>query len=286
MPEFSRESNATATIQTSQENQPKDKVNSLIIPPSIATDRNSPGAVSVGSSSGLGEFKDLKGVNVDQLFSQDIRDTDQRFERLENAVLDFRRDFESFKPAILRLVAIEEDIQNLIVMLGQEAQASRNVAGFEGVDIEPIDEMALSEADAAVSAPVPTSGASAPPPPPPMEDKKPPITNGVALNGLRLGDHPGYSRIVLDAEGVVKYSTALDASGKSLKITVPGSMWKGAANKSYGYHPLIASYAAETTSEGAVIMVSFKKPVKLKNDGTLTKKTQPVFRILFDVAAR
>jgi len=49
---------------------------------------------------GLPALKPLKGVNVDTLFAENIKSTDRRFDRLENAVVDMRREFEAVKPAI------------------------------------------------------------------------------------------------------------------------------------------------------------------------------------------
>ncbi len=58
-----------------------------------------------------------KGINYEQLFTERISDDNKRFERVENAVLDMRRDFEAVLPAVMRLVAVEGDIQNLVGQL-------------------------------------------------------------------------------------------------------------------------------------------------------------------------
>ncbi len=58
-----------------------------------------------------------KGINYEQLFTERISDDSKRFERVENAVLDMRRDFEAVLPAVMRLVAVEGDIQNLVGQL-------------------------------------------------------------------------------------------------------------------------------------------------------------------------
>ena len=61
-----------------------------------------------------------KGLNLEPqttLFSESIRDSDERFDRLEEAVQEIRNEFDSIKPAISRLVATEEDIQDLLAQL-------------------------------------------------------------------------------------------------------------------------------------------------------------------------
>lgn len=58
-----------------------------------------------------------KGINYEQLFTERLSDDRQRFERVENAVLDLRRDFEAVLPSVMRLVAVEADIKNLVGQL-------------------------------------------------------------------------------------------------------------------------------------------------------------------------
>ena len=68
------------------------------------------------TSAGL-PILDAKGPNLDQLFSQEIKDPDKRMDRLENAVVEIRRDLDAALPAINRLVSIEGDIQQLVTQL-------------------------------------------------------------------------------------------------------------------------------------------------------------------------
>ncbi len=58
-----------------------------------------------------------RGVNVDRLFADEIKDPNERIRRVENAVLELRRDFESVLPAIIRLAAVEKDMQQLMRQL-------------------------------------------------------------------------------------------------------------------------------------------------------------------------
>lgn len=103
------------------------ETNKLAIPPGLsAADNQAPQDTSAQTSAnapqGLEGLKGISGVNVDELFSQELSDESQRFERLEQSVSDLRREFETYKPMITRLVAIEGDIQNLIVALSEELE--------------------------------------------------------------------------------------------------------------------------------------------------------------------
>jgi hypothetical protein len=69
------------------------------------------------TSDGLPALQPPRGINAKPLFADPVEDTDTRFERLENAVQELRSDFDSMSPAIVRLVSVEKDIQNLIDQL-------------------------------------------------------------------------------------------------------------------------------------------------------------------------
>ncbi len=58
-----------------------------------------------------------RGLNVKNLFAERIRDTDKRTTRVEMAVQEIRNDFDSILPSLLRLVAIEKDIDSLVLQL-------------------------------------------------------------------------------------------------------------------------------------------------------------------------
>jgi hypothetical protein len=66
---------------------------------------------------GLPALAPARGVNADTMFAEKIKDEAARFKRLENAVADMRREFEAIKPAIVRLSAVEGDMQDLIGQL-------------------------------------------------------------------------------------------------------------------------------------------------------------------------
>lgn len=68
---------------------------------------------------GLPTLDAPKGVNVsvDTLFAEDIKDPIDRIRRLENAILEMRRDYDATLPAIKRLVSIEKDMQTLMAQL-------------------------------------------------------------------------------------------------------------------------------------------------------------------------
>ncbi len=92
---------------------------------------------------------EAKGLNVEKMFSEDIKDPVERIKRLENTVLEMRRDFDSVIPAINRLLAIEADIQELTTqlqaLLNEEGKGADQSGDHLPLDsIAPLDALEIS----------------------------------------------------------------------------------------------------------------------------------------------
>lgn len=87
----------------------------VALPPRFDNEPLKPGQVkSALMPNGLPALSPMKGINYNTLFAEKIKDKDERFDRVENVVFDLRKEFETYKPAIVRLAAVESDIQGLI----------------------------------------------------------------------------------------------------------------------------------------------------------------------------
>jgi hypothetical protein len=168
-PETSNGPTAAVTIN------PQDPQTALTVPPNSIDRPLKPGEMGTQTlPNGLPALQPLKGVNVDQLFSENVRDSDARFDRLENAVLDLRREFEAVKPAVVRLVAVEADIQQLVeqleVMLRDDSFAPSSGAPMpvpaveeaQSEMMEPQDDLMDSGSTQASSAPLALSDTAQP----------------------------------------------------------------------------------------------------------------------------
>lgn len=269
---------ASSTISRSNENQ-------LALPPEVKSGENA------NPRQKLEGLKGLKGVNVDQLFSQNIRDTDKRFDRLEEAFVDFRKEFEAVKPEIVRLVAIEKDIQTLIDMLSSDLNLPQQSPQFANTPMMPgpanapvpLAESGISQTAAeapATNAQLPQVQATQPQTTAPVA--QPTSPPAVTLTNLRYGEHESYTRFVIDATGSTPYNATIDPAGKNLIIKVPSSAWNGSTSKTYNHHTL-QSYNIQSVGAETVITVSFKQPVKITNQGTLSSDSAPRFRIFVDI---
>lgn len=256
---------------------------------------------------GLPMMKPALGMNTDvMLFSENIRDSDDRFERVENAVQELRNDFDSMLPSMLRLVAIEKDINNLVgqleTLLTSDGQAfspsdmaspPAEAAVIKPVNIEtslpplPV-EKARNEEIAAIAqpppsaAPTPITPASAPvsvpvPPQPPLAAPAETQQGGIQGLGVRIGTHPSHTRVVFDLSGASEFTADLDTVEKILLVSMPGVRWAGPTSGSAN-NSIVQSWNVTSGQGGTGTLISFQlqKNAKITNKITLTNPTRAV----------
>lgn len=248
-----------------------------------------------------------RGVNAGQLFAEKLSNTDDRMVRLENAVQEMRNDFDAMAPAIVRLVAVEKDIQELVTQLegivGSGSQPAPAVesqplathdpsfpvpppAGDNGADGAPLplsnelpvmaEEMAQAESPAqpvsSPPAPAATSPPATPAPAPAAAPAPAPAPTkaaaGSSVTAIRFGEHPGKTRIVLDLSAATTYNADLDNGEKILVIDLPGASWGTAMEKTLSGSPFIASYKVNPGANGTGSLLV----IKLKADAALLYK--------------
>lgn len=240
---------------------------------------------------GLPALKPLKGVNVDKLFSENITNPDRRFDRLENAVVDMRREFEAVKPAIVRLVAVEEDIQQMVeqleAMASQEQYAAApSPAPVMTETLPPPQDLTPTQPE---PPPAPAPQAAPPPPAPqPVAATPPPSnTNGPVVRNLRTGRHSNKVRLVLDMSARTPYTVDLDTSENILLIELPQAGWNDAPSKTFGAsEALLASYNVEAINngQGTRIVIPLKKSSSILAQEILPPNGTPNFRLYIDLA--
>lgn len=94
-------------------------------PPPIAKSKAAfgpqlPPAEEKAEPSAMEVFKALappEGMKFTPLFAESLGSTDARVNRLENAVQNIKNDFDTIMPAMVRMVAIEKDIRELVSQL-------------------------------------------------------------------------------------------------------------------------------------------------------------------------
>lgn len=204
----------------------------------------------------------FKSVNLDGLFSEKLKDSEARIDRLENVVLDFRREFEGLKPAILRLSAIEDDMQMLLAELegfvenAMTAEAPPNPVQPEQTDQKTIDDFqpnpVILDEEPPASAP---SG----------KVESPAMVPGVRLADIRTGQHPDKIRLVFDVTDSFDYDVDIDNENKVLRVIFPGlgALADLKAERSFATFPLLDSYTLTANEEGVSVAFALERASRL-----------------------
>tara|TARA_R110001592_G_scaffold20926_9_gene84618 strand:+ start:4259 stop:5227 length:969 start_codon:yes stop_codon:yes gene_type:complete len=246
-----------------------------------------------------------KGINVDTLFAQKLRDSDERFDRVENAIVDFRKEFEVYKPAIVRLAAVESDIQDLIKELEvvlQETPAQQPPIDLSGRPEPTLDVKQLNPhpspppemKDVPSLRPPDAKVASKPLVPPPKSAAKPhsetvkhaamKFDGSVALN-FRIGEQSDKVRVAFDTNQKTPFNIDIDNDEKLIVIELPKARWEGKKSMTFPDSKLFESMTVEDINDqGSMIVLTLKKQAQILQEKRLDPdKTTAYHRVYFDL---
>jgi hypothetical protein len=268
-----------------------------------------------------------EGVKVPQLFAEPVKDPEQRMARIEKAVQDMRNDFDTVMPAMVRMVAMENNLRDLVEQLktihgnqqpeNTDAAAAATAPATTPADVPapgavPADQAAAPAGDK--QTPPAHSKATEAPAPADAKDKAPAMPETAAteaspatapasstasaapeappaytaptlgkVSGVRVGDHPDMTRIVIDMSAKTAYTAELNKEGMKLIISTPQMAWEAAASATLPKGKLIAGYKYEN----GVMVVDLKQPAVIKARNVLgPTKGEPGYRLMIDVALR
>lgn len=137
-----------------------------------------------------------------------------------------------------------------------------------------------------VSAPVVAAPAS--PPAAAQAQQAPAAAPALASNvmDIRVGEHPGKTRIVLDLQGKSSFTADLDNAEKILVIEIPAAGWKTAAQKSLASSPILSSYRVEALSNGGtMLIIQLKKSATVSYKGSMDDAKTGGQRLIIDLTA-
>ena len=306
---------STPPLKTSNgTNTPSTIGTPIALPPRFDNNPLKPGQTSSPvMPNGLPALSPMKGINIETLFAEKIKNSDERFDRVENAVVDIRKELEAYKPAIVRLAATESDIQNLIKELevllqetpspqppldlsggggGAEAEHDRTMQSVIN-DIKPLDpQPAPPPHSSTPPKPPPERAYKAPPerapppkPPPKKQSKRDFDRTPTALN-FRIGKHDDMLRVAFDTSANTPFSIELDNDENLILMELPQASWDGKNEQSFPNSALLETLNVEPTNggKGSMVIISLKKDTKILQRKHLSPdKSSDYHRVYFDL---
>lgn len=274
----------------------------IALPPAFKNQPLKPGQTNTQyMPNGLPALKPMKGINADTLFTENIKNTGARFNRVENAVADLRKEFEVYKPSIVRLVAVESDIQNLIKeleVLLQETPANQppqilvdpsepqlQVTQLTPQHITSPEPQEIAQIPRHIEKKEPPEKPPKKTPPPKM--MPPPTHDGIVALNLRVGEHADKSRIVIDTNQKTDFSIDLDNNERLIIIELPQARWIDGNSKTFENSKLLESYSISPLNggKGSMIVLSLRKETKILQRKRLSPDNGNVYhRIYFDLS--
>lgn len=223
-------------------------------------------SVMINSNNAQSNMQSARGLNTSNLFSEKIRSDSARLDRLENYVQSIRNELDTMHPSVDRLVAIEGDVQTLIKQLEVIAQGNNNSMHT------PTNNMVSKE----------TSTPEAPK----QNNSSANTNNNASINSVRVGEHPGKTRIVLDVSAPVNFSANIDNNEDILTIEVPNANWNTEKQRTLKNSKFISSYKVEQSSQnnGFIIIAQLKKAATISYKGSIKAISGNGRRIVIDIA--
>lgn len=103
------------------------------------------------------------------------------------------------------------------------------------------------------------------------------------VNNIRVGEHPGKVRIVLDVNGKPDFSTDLDRTENLLTVDLPGLPWHAANKAAFGKLPVVKGYTAKPAGSGSIVVFDLKQQTAIEDVMSLkATKGQPA-KIVIDL---
>ena len=180
-------------------------------------------------------------------------------------------------------MAIEGEMQSLIVEL---RKVNTNPTVAKPRPAQAIGSPQPAPARISDAAPPVPMAAKVKKPAPIKAAPPPPVQNGKAsVYGIRVGEHPGKTRIVLDVNAKTSFKPDVDNSEKIMIVELPDASWGTTTAKSFGRSPFITSYKVEKSGNGSLLIFQLKKGAKISYKDALPSHSGSGRRLVIDLSA-
>lgn len=217
-----------------------------------------------------------------------------RLVRIEREVSNLRDDFDKLLPPLSNLIVsdnqLDKTIQEISARPAHKPPVPEEARVFN--DTGTTSEALLDSTRKTEAAPLRPLGSASAQPAPAREPvamaaaSQPASGSGATVvRGIRTGEHPGKTRLVLDLTGASKYRADIDNDENLLLIELSDAGWTAAEQKLMN-HPLIKGYTTQASGNGGTILaLELKKPAKILGSAALKPNAQYGNRIYLDLAA-
>jgi len=83
------------------------------------------------------------------------------------------------------------------------------------------------------------------------------------ITRMRVGDHPGKTRIVFDASAPIVTGVEMANGGRVVYLTFDNTDWQAQSIRSFVSHPVLSGSEARVSNNGTILKIQMKKPVRV-----------------------
>ncbi|MCK5284171.1 MAG: AMIN domain-containing protein [Alphaproteobacteria bacterium] len=189
------------------------------------------------------------GLNLDTYFAQDIKDSETRMQRMENA-----------------LIAIHKDLQNISLEIKQPYTAIHEPQQITSPVNYPVSQTITNASDLIPELPIQNYAAKSighNVNPGAQTTDQFSNNNHVFATGIRVGEHSDKIRIVFDISKKINFSVDLDNNENLLIIELSDAKWKAPNHARFPKMPLLESYKITQTGNNSMAVIQLKKESRI-----------------------
>lgn len=108
-------------------------------------------------------------------------------------------------------------------------------------------------------------------------------SGGAAVQGIRMGEHPPVTRLVLDLSGPVGAPTVIRPNANSVVLALAGVRWNTASRWSADTHPVLRSYQAANGPEGSRLDIQARTAVEIRQIAVHLPNGERGYRVIVDL---
>ena len=106
------------------------------------------------------------------------------------------------------------------------------------------------------------------------------------VNNVRIGQHPGKTRIVMDVSDKPQFQTRFENNDQTLVVMIPATSWRTQESAKVAGQSLVTGYDAANSGSGYVVKIAMREPSKLAYQNAIRPSGERGHRIVLDVVAK